>query len=305
MRQATIEQGRAPQARGLAHALRLGYGLFKLRIGIVIGLTAVAGAAVAPGPALVGWELFLLALAVTGAAAAAGGFNQYAERDLDRLMSRTRRRPFVTGELAADPRFLWLLGTVLAVSVALAAWVANALAAAYVFLGAFFYGVVYTVWLKRRTWWNIVIGGAAGSFAVLAGAAAVQPGAPAMVPAILAAVLFLWTPPHFWSLAIVCRDDYARVGVPMLPVVVGDRRCARVILAHTVALVTLSVVPLAYGMGWIYGAGAIAGGAWFVVTGVRLARQPSKQTARANFLASLVQLGLLLLAAIAERVLGG
>jgi protoheme IX farnesyltransferase len=305
MRQAATARSGPLEARGIAYAARLLYGLFKLRIGIVIGLTAVAGAAVAPGPAPAGWELLVLAVAVTGAAAAAGGFNQYAERDLDRLMQRTRHRPFVTGELAADSRFLWLLGAVLAISVALAAWVANALAAAYVFLGAFFYGVVYTVWLKRRTWWNIVIGGAAGSFAVLAGAAAVSPGMPAAVPAILAAVLFLWTPPHFWSLAIVCRDDYARVGVPMLPVVVGDRRCARVILAHTVTLVALSVVPLAYGMGWIYGAGAIAGGALFVMTSMRLVWHPSKQTARANFLASLMQLGLLLIAAIAERALGG
>jgi heme o synthase len=295
----------APQARGLGEAVRLVYGLFKLRIGIVIGLTAVAGAAVTPGPALGGWQVFALALAVTGAAAAAGGYNQYAERDLDRLMQRTRRRPFVTGELAADRRFLWLLGAVLFGSVGLAAWVANALSAVYVFLGAFFYGVVYTVWLKRRTWWNIVVGGAAGSFAVLAGAAAVSPEPPAAVPAILAAVLFLWTPPHFWSLAIVCRDDYARVGVPMLPVVVGDRRCAWMILAHTVALVALSLAPLAYGMGWIYGAGAIAGGALFVVTSVRLVRHPSRQTARANFLASLAQLGVLLIAAIAERALGG
>jgi protoheme IX farnesyltransferase len=305
MRQATIVQGAGLQARGLVRALSFGYGLFKLRIGIVIGLTAVAGAAVAPGPAPAAWKLLVLALAVTGAAAAAGGFNQYAERDLDRLMQRTRRRPFVTGELAADRRFLWLLGAMLAVSVALAVWVANALAAVYVFLGAFFYGVVYTVWLKRRTWWNIVIGGAAGSFAVLAGAAAVAPGAPAAVPTILAAVLFLWTPPHFWSLAIVCRDDYARAGVPMLPVVVGERRCARVILAHTVALTALSVVPLAYGMGWIYGAGAVTGGALFLATSLRLARHPSKPAARANFLASLVQLGLLLLAAIAQRTLGG
>jgi protoheme IX farnesyltransferase len=271
----------------------------------VIGLTAVAGAAVAPGPAPAAWKLLVLAQAVTGAAAAAGGFNQYAERDLDRLMNRTRGRPFVTGELAADRRFLWLLGAMLAISVALAAWIANALAAAYVFLGAFFYGVVYTVWLKRRTWWNIVIGGAAGSFAVLAGAAAVSPGVPAAAPAILAAVLFLWTPPHFWSLAILCRDDYARAGVPMLPVVMGDRRCARVILAHTVTLVALSVLPLAYGAGWIYGAGAVAGGALFVVTSLRLALQPSKQAARANFLASLLQLGLLLIAVIAERLVLG
>jgi len=290
---------------GAARAVKLGLGLFKLRIGLVIGLTALAGVAVTPGPALAGWQLAVLALAVTGAAAAAGGFNQYAERDLDALMNRTRRRPFVTGELAADGRFLWLLAAVLAASVAAAALATNALAAAYVFLGAFFYGVVYTVWLKRRTWWNIVIGGAAGSFAVLAGAAAVFPGAPAAVPAILAAVLFLWTPPHFWSLAILCRDDYARARVPMLPVVIGEARCARVILAHTVALVALSLAPLAYGMGWIYGAGAIAGGALFTATSVRLVRDPSRQSARDNFHASLAQLGLLLAAALAEGALAG
>ncbi len=291
--------------RGVAHALRLAVGLFKLRIGVVIGLTALGGVAVTPGPAPAGWQLALLALAVTGAAAAAGGFNQYAERDLDRLMNRTSRRPFVTGELAADPRFLWLLAAVLVGSVAAVAVAANALAAAYVFLGAFFYGVVYTLWLKRRTWWNIIIGGAAGSFAVLAGAAAVSPGALAAVPAILAAVLFLWTPPHFWSLAILCRDDYARAGVPMLPVVIGAARCARMILAHTAALVALSAAPLAFGMGWLYAMGALGGGALFLTTSVRLALGPSRETARANFFASLAQLGLLLLAAIAERAMLG
>jgi len=289
----------------ILHALRLAYGLFKLRIGIVIGFTALGGVVVTPAPAPAAWRLAILVLAVIGAAAAAGGFNQYVERDLDRLMSRTRRRPFATGELPANRSFLWLLGTVLVLSVAAAAWAANALAAAYVFLGAFFYGVVYTVWLKRRTWWNIVIGGAAGSFAVLAGAAAVLPEVPAAVPALLAAVLFLWTPPHFWSLAITCRDDYTRAGVPMLPVVIGDARCARVILIHTAVLVALSLVPLAYGMGWLYAAGALGGGAWFVLASVRLARDPSPANARRNFFASLAQLSLLLLAAFAERALLG
>ncbi|MBM3356913.1 MAG: protoheme IX farnesyltransferase [Betaproteobacteria bacterium] len=289
----------------VVRALHLSFGLFKLRIGIVIGITAAAGAAVAPGPAPALWQLALLVLAVVGAAATAGGFNQYVERDLDRLMRRTNRRPFVTGEIAADPRFLWLLGAVLVGSIALAALAANLLAAAYVFLGAFFYGVVYTVWLKRRTWWNIVIGGLAGSFAVLAGAAAVTPSAPPAVPAILAAVLFLWTPPHFWSLAMLCRDDYARARVPMLPVVIGDARCSRVILAHTVALVGLSIAPLAYGMGFIYAAGAIAGGVLFLTASVRLARRPVRETARANFHASLAQLALVLSSAILDRAILG
>jgi protoheme IX farnesyltransferase len=290
---------------GVARALRLGYGLLKLRIGLAIGITAAAGVAVTPGPLPPLGRIAVLVLAVIGAAAAAGGFNQYAERDLDRLMNRTSRRPFVTGELTANRRFLWLLATILVCSVAAAAAATNALAAAYVFLGAFFYGVVYTVWLKRRTWWNIVIGGAAGSFAVLAGSAAVAPGPPAAAPALLAAVLFLWTPPHFWSLAILCRDDYARAGVPMLPVVIGDARCSRMILAHTIALVALSVAPLAFGMGWIYAVAAGTGGAWFITTSMRLARNPSRANARSNFLASLAQLTLLLTGALLERSLGG
>jgi len=290
------------QTAKLLYALRLSCGLFKLRIGAVIGLTAAAGAAATPGN-LSGAQLFLFALAVTGAAAAAGGFNQYAERDLDRLMQRTQRRPFATGELVPGARFLWLLATVLVVSVAAAAALANALAAAYVFLGAFFYGVVYTVWLKRRTWWNIVVGGAAGSFAILAGAAAVEPGVPPAVAAALAGVLFLWTPPHFWSLAIACRDDYVHAGVPMLPVVIGVERCARVILAHTLALTALSLVPLAFGMGPAYAAAAVGGGAWFIAKSVRLVRQPTREAARANFHASLAQLSALLLATIAERLL--
>jgi protoheme IX farnesyltransferase len=178
------------------------------------------------------------------------------------------------------------------------------LAAAYVFAGAFTYGVVYTAWLKRRTCLNIVIGGLSGTFAVLAGAAAVAPGAPPPEAAILAVVLFLWTPPHFWSLAMVCRDDYAHAGVPMLPVVIGDARCAKVILGHTVALSLLALVPLAYGMGPVYAAGATAGGALFIAKSLKLVRDPSRANARANFHASLAQLSLLLIAAIVDRALG-
>ena len=149
--------------------------LFKLRIGVAIALAAAAGLAVQPGPAPGGLNAAALILAVLLASSAAGAFNQYAERDLDARMARTRGRPFVTGVLAHDSRWLWLIGALAAVSIAAAAIAANAVAAAYVFLGAFAYGVVYTVWLKRRTWWNIVVGGLAGSFAVLAGAAAVSP----------------------------------------------------------------------------------------------------------------------------------
>jgi protoheme IX farnesyltransferase len=288
-----------------AGAIALVTGLFKLRIGLVIGFTALAALAVTPGPPLEGWRIAALGLAVVLSAAAAGGFNQWYERDLDAQMRRTRGRPFVTGELARDGRWLWLLGAIVVGSTALAALATNWLAALHTFLGAFVYAVVYTVWLKRRTWWNIVIGGLAGSFAVLAGAAAVAPGAPPAVPAVLAVVLFLWTPPHFWSLAIACREDYAAARVPMLPVVVGDARCAQTILVHTVALVALSLVPLAFGMGWIYGLGAVLGGGLFVLASVRLAANPTRKTALANFFASLAQLTVLLAAAIVDAALAG
>ncbi|MGD8310574.1 MAG: protoheme IX farnesyltransferase, partial [Chromatiales bacterium] len=180
--------------------LALGYSVFKIRIGMAIMLTALAGMAITPGPAPQGWQVLVLALAVLMSSASAGAFNQFVERDLDAHMNRTRRRPFVTGRFSANGYWLAAIVLLLAVAVSAATLATNALSALYVFLGAFFYGVVYTVWLKRRTWLNIVIGGLAGSFAVLAGAAAVDPGlSPA--PVMLAVVLFLWTPPHFWSLA--------------------------------------------------------------------------------------------------------
>ena len=165
--------------------------------------------------------------------------------------------------------WLAVIGLLLAASVLAAALAANRTAATHVFLGAFVYGVVYTVWLKRRSWTNIVVGGLAGSFAVLAGAAAIDPGlAPA--PVILAVVLFLWTPPHFWSLATALHKDYAAAGVPMLPVVIGDRAAAWAILGHTVALSLLALLPLAFGLGWIYLAGALIGGGWFTWKSIQL-----------------------------------
>jgi len=285
----------------MKEVLALAYSVFKIRIGLAIMLTALAGIAVSPGPVPEAWQIAVLALAVLLSSASAGAFNQFMERDLDARMNRTRNRPFVTGRFTAN--YYWLSGIVLLLAVAIAAatLAANAIAAFYVFLGAFVYGVVYTVWLKRRTWLNIVVGGLAGSFAVLAGAAAVDPGlAPA--PVILAVVLFLWTPPHFWSLAFKYKDEYTRAGVPMLPVVVSDRTAARIILAHTLLLVAVSLVPVMYGLGWIYLLGAAAGGGWFVWTSARMARAPSPATAMANFHASLLQLSLLLIAAILDAL---
>jgi len=263
--------------------------LFKLRIGVAIAVAALAGWAVERGPALGAWQVAVLALAVLMSSAAAGAFNQYVERDIDARMQRTRNRPFVTGRLVHGPAWLWAIGALTLAAVLAAALATNVVAAAHVFLGAFFYGVVYTVWLKRRTWWNIVIGGLAGSFAVLAGAAAVSP-VPGPVAAALAVILFLWTPPHFWSLAIAYREDYARAGVPMLPVVVGDARAANAVLTGAWLLVVATLVPAAVGLGPVYVVFAIAGSAWFLLQCHALAAAPGPQSARAAFRASLVQL---------------
>lgn len=275
--------------------------LFKLRIGVLIMITALVGLAITPGAALTAAQVLVLALSVLVASASAGAFNQYAEHDSDRLMARTRGRAFVTGALPHHPAWLLLIGLLLAGSVGAAWFALNGAAALYVFLGAFFYAVVYTVWLKRRSAWNIVVGGLAGSFAVLAGAAAVNP-TPGPLPLLLAAVLFLWTPPHFWSLAIANSRDYEAAGVPMLPVVVGTRRAARIVFASTVALVVVSLLPLAFGAGPLYGVGAAAGGLYFVGKSWQLAYAPSRGTAMASFFASLIQLSALLLAATLDAL---
>jgi protoheme IX farnesyltransferase len=273
--------------------------LLKLRIGIAIAASAVAGMAAANGtPPSVG-QAALFALAVLGGAGAAGAFNHYYERDIDTRMARTRRRPFATGQLSGNAWWLVSFAALLAASLLLALATGGVIAALYVFLGAFTYGVVYTVWLKRRTVWNIVVGGLAGSFAVLAGAAAVDP-APQIVPSILALVLFLWTPPHFWSLAAARRDDYAAAGVPMLPVTAADRIWTRAILLHTAALVFLSLLPLGFGLGPIYGAAAAAGGGYFLWRSWLLYCAPSRSAAMANFGASLVQLVVLVIGVIAD-----
>jgi len=277
--------------------------LFKLRIGVAIAVAALAGWAVERGPALGAWQVAVLALAVLMSSAAAGAFNQYVERDIDARMQRTRNRPFVTGRLAHRPAWLWAIGALTLGAVLAAALATNVVAATHVFLGAFFYGVVYTVWLKRRTWWNIVVGGLAGSFAVLAGAAAVDP-TPQVVPVVLATVLFLWTPPHFWSLAAAKGEDYARAGVPMLPVVAPAYAWTLAILTHTIALVGLSLVPLWFGKGLFYGLGAGIGGAYFIAKSVALYRRPTKDAAMKNFFASLVQLSLLVAGAVLDAAAG-
>lgn len=284
--------------------LRLIYQTAKVRLGFLIMACALAGIAVSPGNGLSAWQVLVLGLAVLVASSAAGAFNQLYERDLDARMKRTRNRAFVTGKLRAHWYWSGALVLITLLALAAAAVATNIAAAFYIFLGAFTYGVVYTVWLKRRTWLNIVIGGLSGSFAVMAGAAAVgETFAPA--PAILALVLFLWTPPHFWALAFACKEDYTRAGVPMLPVVVAEPVATWSIFGHALVLVLLSLLPGFYGMGWLYMLAAAAGGLYFLWASLGLVFQPSVGQAWRTFAASIVQLGLLLTGAILDNLLVG
>ena len=269
--------------------------IFKIRIGVIMTITAVVAMAVTPGEAVSVWQVAVLALAILMASSSAGAFNQYYERDYDKLMDRTKTRPFATGEFSSsNPVWLFTIFMLLVVGVGSAGFVLNGMAAMFIFLGAFFYAIVYTVWLKRRTWMNIIIGGASGSFAVLAGAAVVDPNL-GPIPIILAMVLFLWTPPHFWSLAIAKHKDYAKAGIPMLPVVKGDKAASKAVLWNAILLVGVSILPFFYGLGWLYLLGAISGGGYFIYRSIKLVQDPTPRVAMRNFFASLVQLMALLI----------
>ena len=268
--------------------------LLKLRIDALIVLVALASA-VAAGtrdPAI----LVALAAACFASSAGASALNHYLERETDARMRRTRNRPLPAGRIA-EPRIALWLGVGLIVASPAAIPVIGVAAGVYLLAGAVTYAFVYTWWLKSRTPYSIVLGGAAGSFAALAGW---QTGATtlALAPLLLAAVLFLWTPSHFWSLAIVYENDYRAAGIPMLPAVVGARRTASAVHANTVALVaaSLALVPL---LGVVYGVAAALAGAAFLRDTYALRKHADKRHAWRTFKAS----GLYLLALLVGLIL--
>jgi len=229
-------------------------------------------------------------------------FNQYFERDLDALMPRTSKRPFVTGEL--KPNILWVILFLIVIFAGLiiSYFFINPYSCLYNFLGALFYGAVYTIWLKRKSIWNIVIGGLAGSFATLAGSAAVNPIiAPEAI--ILSVILFLWTPPHFWSLAMAIGDDYEKAGVPMLPNTLSSSLTTYIILFHTVILVLVTTLLIIYSSSLLYILAIIVGGGYFIWTSILLAIRKTKSAAMKNFFGSFVQLGLLLIIIIIDGII--
>ena len=277
--------------------------LFKVRISLTITLCAVSGAFIMPHSNSFSLNQFIILIICTFlSSASSSAFNQFYEKDLDVLMPRTSQRPFATGFFKSDSYWLFIFFALLVISLSVAALYLNIATAIYLLLGAIFYGYVYTIVLKRSSIYNIVIGGLAGSFAVLAGSAAVNPML--SVPAIiLSLILFLWTPPHFWSLAIAIEEDYAKAKIPMLPNLIGAKSSSYVILSQTILLVIISFVPLLFNMGFIYLSFVLIGSLYFLWKSIILVFETTKKNAMSNFFASFIQLGLLLFACIIEGLI--
>ncbi len=279
--------------------------LLKPRVMTLVVFSGAVGLFVAPGslhPLLA--VVAILCIAV--GSGAAGAINMWYERDIDALMSRTANRPLPAGRVA--PSDALGFATVLALfSVLLMGLATNWAAAGLLALAILFYVFVYTVWLKRRTPQNIVIGGAAGAFPPMIGWAAVT-GDVSLVSLSLFAIIFLWTPPHFWALALYRSGDYERAGVPMMPVVVGAASTKRQMLAYTVALVPVSLVPFALGgAGLLYAVGVAVLGAIFVLSAVGVLREPAEagdRRARRMFGFSILYLFLVFALLLADSLLG-
>jgi protoheme IX farnesyltransferase len=239
-------------------------------------------------------------LCIAVGAGAAGAINMWYDRDIDALMERTRKRPIPAGRVAPDDALAF--GVTLSLfSFMLMGLAVNWTAAALLALANGFYVFVYTVWLKRRTPQNIVIGGAAGAFPPMIGWAAVT-GAVSIESIALFLIIFMWTPPHFWALALYRAGDYEKAGVPMLPVVAGKAKTRQQILIYTLLLVPLSFAPPVLGMaGILYSAAAAVMGAGFLLLAVQVRRERGDRAARRLFLFSILYLFVLFAALIVER----
>jgi protoheme IX farnesyltransferase len=270
--------------------------LLKLRIVALLLFTAIAGAVAASGGKLPAADLLLLGLCTVLASGGSAALNHYFDRDMDARMRRTCERPLPSGAIRRPTNALWLGLALIAGGIALAA-TRNVAMAACLLGGAVVYAGIYTCWLKRRSPFGIVIGGLSGSLAVLAGAAAAgRPLAPSGL--LLALLVFLWTPAHFWSLALVYADDYGRVDLPTLPAVYGAPATRWAILIHIATTVACSIA-LIPAFGPLFGLVAIASGGLFLWKGARLPFQHETARAWTLFKLSGVYLGVIFMAALA------
>jgi heme o synthase len=271
--------------------------LTKPKVQSLLLLTTVTTMYVAGDP-----SIGLVLLVLLGGALSAGGagaVNHWYDRDVDLRMARTADRPVPSGRVA--PGHALAFGLVLAaLSVVVLAVGANPLAAALSFGGFLGYTLVYTVWLKRRTPQNIVIGGAAGAMPPLVAWAAVT-GEVSGTSLYLFAIVFFWTPPHFWALSLLMKDEYARVGIPMLPVVRGETETRRQIVLYSVLLYAVTQLPFcAGGFGAVYLVASLALGGLFIALAVRLQRRPDRRAALRLYLFSLAYLAALFVAMVAD-----
>ena len=279
---------------------KIGMVLFKVRVVSLLVMAAIGGAFLG-AKGWPGWSHFgLISLTGTLAAMGASALNQYIERERDKQMTRTSKRPLPAGTI--DSWWVPLTGVGLVALPVLVMLPFNPALSFFLLLGAVIYVGIYTIWLKPRTLLNIVIGGAAGSAAVMAGGAAV--GAwqdPAVI--VLALMLFLWTPSHFWSLAILYREDYARADVPMLPTQMSERNAAWWVLSHTaptaIAALLLAIVPA---LGWLYFVPVLIFSVDMVRRNIQLIRKPTKKNARAFFMSTNYYLMVVLLAICVDTV---
>lgn len=298
-----IDDGRAPRISIGAPADY--FALLKPRVMSLVVFTALTGVVMAPTPPNP-VIAFASLLAIAVGAGASGALNMWFESDIDALMTRTRKRPIPSGRLARDEALAF--GLVLAgMSVFTLGLVANWLAAGLLAFTIFFYVVIYTMWLKRATPLNIVIGGAAGALPPMVGFAAAS-GELGLSSLVLFAIIFVWTPPHFWALALLKSDDYARAGIPMLPNVAGPDRTRLEILIYSALLAPIGVLP--YLLGYAspaYGLISTLCGAAFMSCALATYRnregEAAKTAARRLFFFSIVYLFALFLTLVVERVL--
>ncbi len=277
--------------------------LLKPRVMSLVVLTALAGLLIAPTPPhpLIA---FTAILAIAVGAGASGALNMWFDADIDAVMTRTQLRPIPAGRMEAESALAF--GLVLALlSVFTLGFATNWLAAALLAFTIFFYVVIYTMWLKRSTPQNIVIGGAAGALPPMVGYAAAT-GDISLASVVLFAIIFVWTPPHFWALAIMKHDDYGRAGVPMMPNVHGTDRTRREILVYSLLLAPLGVLPWLMGVASpVYGAAAALSGLYFVWLAVQVYRKregdPARRASLKLFLFSISYLFLLFLILVGER----
>src|SRR5215510_6570210 len=279
--------------------------LMKPRVMSLVVFTALVGLAVAPG-SLHPVAAFTALLCIAVGAGAAGALNMWYDADVDALMTRTARRPVPMGRVRPGEALAFGL-TLGSFAVIVLGLLVNWVAASLLAFTIFFYVVIYTIWLKRSTPQNIVIGGAAGAFPPMIGWAAVT-GSLTLEPILLFLIIFFWTPPHFWALALYRTEDYARAGIPMLPVVAGDIRTRRQILLYTAILVPLGIAPWPLGYaGALYGITAVAAGALMVALGWQVLREqrPAERASRNLFAFSILYLFLLFAVLQVERGWGG